>query len=317
MTIKYKNNIINIGGSMDKLIQKFIEYLEYEKGYSKKTIISYENDLNLFNNYLKENKIINIKNIDYSTIRKYLSYLHDNKYEATSVSRKISALRSFFKYNIKENTITNNPMTLISNPKKEKKLPKYLNYEELEKLLNSIEINTKEGIQERLILELLYSTGIRVSELVNIRIKDIKIKENQINILGKGNKERIVLFGEKAKELIKEYLNMYKEEFKGNILNEYLLINKKGKQLTTNKVELIVKDALRKSALKINISPHTLRHTFATHMLDNGADLKSVQELLGHENLKTTAIYTHISNERLKQVFLKSHPRALKNIDKN
>lgn len=302
---------------MDKLIQKFIEYLEYEKGYSKKTIISYENDLNLFNNYLKENKIINIKNIDYSTIRKYLSYLHDNKYEATSVSRKISALRSFFKYNIKENTITNNPMTLISNPKKEKKLPKYLNYEELEKLLNSIEINTKEGIQERLILELLYSTGIRVSELVNIRIKDIKIKENQINILGKGNKERIVLFGEKAKELIKEYLNMYKEEFKGNILNEYLLINKKGKQLTTNKVELIVKDALRKSALKINISPHTLRHTFATHMLDNGADLKSVQELLGHENLKTTAIYTHISNERLKQVFLKSHPRALKNIDKN
>lgn len=301
---------------MQKLIQKFIEYLEYEKGYSKKTIISYENDLELFNNYLKENKITNIKNIEYNTIRKYLSYLHDNKYEASSVSRKISALRSFFKYNIKEKIITTNPMTLISNPKKEKKLPKYLNYEETEKLLNSIEINKKEGIQERLILELLYSTGIRVSELVNIKIKDIKIKENQINILGKGNKERIVLFGEKAKEIIKLYLNAYKEGFIGNISNQYLLINKKGKQLTTNKIELIVKDALRKSSLKLNISPHTLRHTFATHMLDNGADLKSVQELLGHENLKTTAIYTHISNERLKQVFLKSHPRALKNIDK-
>ena len=297
---------------MDKLIQKFIEYLEYEKGYSKKTIISYENDLELFNNYLKENKINSIKNIDYNTIRKYLSHLHDNKYEASSVSRKISALRSFFKYNIKEQTITNNPMTLISNPKKEKKLPKYLNYEEIEKLINSIEIDTKEGIQERLIIELLYSTGIRVSELVNIKIKDIKIKENQINILGKGNKERIVLFGEKAKEIIKIYLNTYKDEFKGNISNQYLLINKKGKQLTTNKVELIVKDVLRKSALKINIFPHTLRHTFATHMLDSGADLKSVQELLGHENLKTTAIYTHISNERLKQVFLNSHPRAKK-----
>ena len=301
---------------MDKLIQNFIEHLEYEKGYSKKTVINYEKDLEAFNKYLVENTIIKINNIDYTIIRKYLGYLHDNKYKSSSVSRKISALRSFFKYCMKEKIITNNPMTLISNPKKEKKLPKYLNYEEIDKLLNCIEMNTKEGIQERLIIELLYSTGIRVSELVNIKIKDIKIKENQIKILGKGNKERIVLFGEKAKEMIKLYLNSYKEEFKGDISNQYLLINKKHKQLTTNKIELIVKDVLRKSSLKLNISPHTLRHTFATHMLDSGADLKSVQELLGHENLKTTAIYTHISNERLKNVFLKSHPRALKKIDK-
>ena len=297
---------------MDKLIQKFIEYLEYEKGYSKKTIISYEKDLELFNTYLKENKITNINNIDYNTIRKYLSNLHEKKYEASSISRKISTLRSFFKYNLKEKNIKNNPMTLISNPKKEKKLPKYLNYEEIEKLINSIDTSKSEGIRDKLIIELLYSTGIRVSELVNIKIKDIKIKENQISILGKGNKERIVLFGEKAKEMIKIYLNEYKDFFQGNILNNYLLINKKGKQLTTNKIELIVKDTLRKSALKLNISPHTLRHTFATHMLDSGADLKSVQELLGHENLKTTAIYTHISNERLKHVFVNSHPRALK-----
>ena len=297
---------------MDKLISKFIEYLEYEKGYSKKTVISYEKDLELFNIYLKENKITNIKKIDYNIIRKYLSYLHDNKYEPSSVSRKISTLRSFFKYNLKEKIVSSNPMTLISNPKKQKKLPKYLNYEEMEKLLNGISIDTKDGIQERLIIELLYSTGIRVSELVNIKIKDIKINENQINILGKGNKERIVLFGKNAKELIKIYLNTFKEYYTGDISNQYLLINNKQKQLSTNKVELIVKDALRKSALKINISPHTLRHTFATHMLDSGADLKSVQELLGHENLKTTAIYTHVSNERLKQVFISAHPRALK-----
>ena len=297
---------------MDKIINKFMEYLEYEKGYSKKTIISYENDLELFNKFLKENKITSITTIDYNIIRKYLSHLHDKKYESSSISRKISALRTFFKYNLKEKNIKNNPMTLISNPKKEKKLPKYLNYEEIEKLLNSIDTSELEGIRDKLIIELLYSTGIRVSELVNIKIKDIKIKENQINILGKGNKERIVLFGEKAKESIKIYLNAYKEFFKGNILNEYLLINKKGKQLSTNKIELIVKDVLRKSALKLNISPHTLRHTFATHMLDSGADLKSVQELLGHENLKTTAIYTHVSNERLKNVFIHSHPRALK-----
>ena len=312
MTQKNKKSIIIIGGSMEKLIQRFIEYLEYEKGYSKKTIISYEKDLELFNTYLKENKITSINNIDYNTIRKYLGNLHEKKYEASSISRKISTLRTFFKYNLKEKNIKNNPMTLISNPKKEKKLPKYLNYEEMEKLLNSIETDNKEGLQEKLIIELLYSTGIRVSELVNIKIKDIKIKENQINILGKGNKERIVLFGEQAKEMLKLYLNAYKEYFQGNILNNYLLINKKGKQLTTNKIELIVKDVLKKSALKINISPHTLRHTFATHMLDSGADLKSVQELLGHENLKTTAIYTHVSNERLKNVFIHSHPRALK-----
>ena len=297
---------------MDRIINNFIEYLEYEKGYSKKTIISYEKDLELFNIYLKENKITNINNIDYNTIRKYLSHLHDKKYESSSISRKISTLRSFFKYNIKEKNIKNNPMTLISNPKKEKKLPKYLNYEEMERLLNSIDTSELEGIRDRLIIELLYSTGIRVSELVNIKIKDINIHEEQIKILGKGNKERIVLFGEKAKESIRLYLNEYKEFFQGNILNNYLLINKKGKQLTTNKVELIVKDVLRKSALKLNISPHTLRHTFATHMLDSGADLKSVQELLGHENLKTTAIYTHVSNERLKNVFIHSHPRALK-----
>lgn len=316
MTFKHKKTIIILGGNMDKVIQKFIEYLEYEKGYSNKTIISYEKDLELFNIYLKDNKITNINNIDYNTIRKYLSHLHDKKYEASSISRKISTLRSFFKYNLKEKNIKNNPMTLISNPKKEKKLPKYLNYEEMERLLNSIDTSKVEGIRDRLIIELLYSTGIRVSELVNIKIKDIKIKENQINILGKGSKERIVLFGEKAKTMIKIYLNAYKDFFKGNILNEYLLINKKGKQLSTNKIELIVKDVLRKSALKLNISPHTLRHTFATHMLDSGADLKSVQELLGHENLKTTAIYTHVSNERLKNVFLHSHPRAIKKIDK-
>jgi len=316
LTFKHKKTIIILGGNMDKIISKFIEYLEYEKGYSKKTIISYEKDLELFNTYLKDNKITNINNIDYNTIRKYLSHLHDKKYEASSISRKISTLRSFFKYNLKEKNIKNNPMTLISNPKKEKKLPKYLNYEEMERLLNSIDTSELEGIRDKLIIELLYSTGIRVSELVNIKIKDIKIKENQINILGKGSKERIVLFGEKAKEMIKIYLNAYKDFFKGNILNEYLLINKKGKQLSTNKIELIVKDVLRKSALKLNISPHTLRHTFATHMLDSGADLKSVQELLGHENLKTTAIYTHVSNERLKNVFLHSHPRATKKIDK-
>lgn len=297
---------------MEKLIDIFIEYLEYEKRYSKKTVVNYEFDLEQFNNYLKQNKIKNINDITYSVIRKYLGFLHDNNYEASSTCRKISSLRSFFKYMLKQGKIKSNPMTLISNPKREKKLPKYLNYNEMEIFLNSIDTSTKEGIRDKLIIELLYSTGIRVSELVNIKIKDIKAEEKQIYILGKGNKERIVLFGSEASNRLRDYLSAYKEYFRGNINNEYLLINEKGKPLSTNKIELIVKDILKKSSLKLNISPHTLRHTFATHLLDSGADLKSVQELLGHENLKTTAIYTHVTNERLKHVYLNAHPRALK-----
>jgi len=296
---------------MNKNINEFIVYLEYEKGYSNKTIISYEKDLELFNVFLKENKITKAEEITYNIIRKYLSFLHDKNYTSTSISRKISTLRTFFKYALKQKYIKTNPITLISNPKKEKKLPKYLKYEEIERLLNCIDTSTKEGIRNKLIIELLYSTGIRVSELVNIKLKDIKIKEKQITILGKGNKERIVLFGNEAKKILGQYINTYRDEFKGNVSNQYLLISKKGKPLSTNKIELIVKEVLKQSALKLNISPHTLRHTFATHLLDSGADLKSVQELLGHENLKTTAIYTHVTNERLKNVFLKSHPRAL------
>jgi len=297
---------------MEKHINKFIEYLEYEKGYSKKTIINYEKDLELFNNYLKQEKITKIENINHNTIRKYLTNLHDKNYKSKTIARKISTLRSFFKYNLKNKTIKTNPMTLISNPKQEKTLPKYLKYKDLERMINSIDTSSKEGIQNKLIIELLYSTGIRVSELVNIKLKDIKIKENQITILGKGNKERIVLFGKTAKTVLEQYIKEYKEYYQGNIMNEYLLINKKGKPLTTNKIELIVKKITRECSLKHNISPHTLRHTFATHMLENGADLKTVQELLGHENLKTTAIYTHVTNERLKHVFINSHPRALK-----
>jgi integrase/recombinase XerC len=296
---------------MDKLINDFIFYLEYEKGYSPRTVISYEKDLELFSLFLKDCKINSINSIDYSVIRKYLSFLHDQNLEASSISRKISTLRSFFKFNLKNGSIKSNPMVLISNPKREKKLPKYLNYDEMDRLLDSIDISSKEGIRNKLIIELLYSTGVRVSELVNIKIRDIKIKDCQISILGKGNKERIVLFGSVAKDLIKDYITAYREDFSGNISDSFLFIDK-GRPLSTNKVELILKDVLKRSCLKLNISPHTLRHTFATHLLDNGADLKSVQELLGHENLKTTAIYTHVSNERLKRVFLNSHPRALK-----
>jgi len=207
-----------------------------------------------------------------------------------------------------ENIINSNPMTLIENPKLEKKLPKFLYYEDIEKILNVPDTNTDEGIRNLLILELLYVTGIRVSELVNIKLEDINYSERKIKITGKGNKQRYVLYGTRCEELLNNYLKIRTNFLKDN--NEYLLLGKMGKKINDRIVRVIISDISLKAGIKIKISPHTFRHTFATHMLNEGADLRSVQELLGHENLSTTTIYTHLTNERLRSVYLHTHPRA-------
>lgn len=286
---------------MKNYINEFLNYLINEKGYSKYTIKSYNDDLLTFYRYLDEHKITNV---DYNTIRSYLNYLYNLKLSNKSIARYISTLRSYFKYLTKEKYIKENPMKLISNPKIERKLPKYLNYRELEEILEIPDKSTFLGLRNALILELLYSTGVRVSELVNIKLSDIDLLNKKIIILGKGNKERIVLFGNKAYELIAEYLN------KRNTDCEYLFVNNNKKVLTDRGVRYVIDSIVKKSALKFKISPHTLRHTFATHLLNNGADLKSVQDLLGHENISTTGIYTHVSIEHLRKTYLDNHPRA-------
>lgn len=295
---------------MKKNIENFLDVLESEKKYSSNTIISYRNDLNLFNIFLVEN---NIKNVDYQTIRLYLNFLYEKKYSNRAIARHISSLRSFFKYMKKQNIIEDNPMLLISNPKQEKKLPKVVFDNELEKLLATPDINTPIGLRDALILEMLYSTGVRVSELVNIKIKDINLNGREIRILGKGNKERIVLYGTKCSDLIKNYLDKSRDKFiNEKHINDYLILSKTGKQINTREIRNIIDKVSKDANLKIHLSPHVLRHTFATDMLNNGADLKSVQQLLGHESLSTTTIYTHVSNERLRKVYLDSHPRAHK-----
>lgn len=298
---------------MQKIVDEFLTVLEVEKQYSKNTIISYHNDLAIFIIYLKEKNINNIKNVDYQIIRGYLNFLYDKKYSNRAIARNISSLRSFYKYLIKNKIVDNNPMTLISNPKLEKKLPKVVYMEELEQILNTPDINTTIGLRDALILEMLYSTGIRVSELTNIEIKDINMNQKEIRIKGKGSKERIVLFGNKCFDLIEKYLkdsrtNLVNEKY----LNNYLILSKTGKQINPRQIRSIIDDIVKKSGLKIHISPHVLRHTYATDMLNNGADLRSVQELLGHESLSTTTIYTHLTNERLRNVYLSAHPRAHK-----
>lgn len=293
---------------MNKELDDFINYLEYERNYSNNTIIAYKNNILQLINYLESININDIRCVKYETIRGYLSYLHENKYKSKSISRMISSMRSFFKYLKGENTITNNPMTLISNPKLEKKLPKYLTINEVEKILNVPDMNDKIGIRDAFILELLYVSGIRVSELVNIKLNDIEESQRRIKILGKGNKERYVLYGSRCSDLLKKYLSVRNSFLK--FPSEYLLLSKTGRKINTREIRNIINRIKTKAGISISISPHTFRHTFATHMLNEGADLRAVQELLGHENLSTTTIYTHLTNEKLRRTYLNTHPRA-------
>lgn len=302
--------LISYGGDiMEKQTRTFLNYLQVEKNYSKYTILNYERDINDFVVFLKKEMINSFKEVDYKLLRLYLNWMFNKKYSSKTVSRNLSSLRTFFKYLLKIGIIKTNPMVLISNPKEEKKLPIYLNYKQIESILDIPDKNTVIGLRDACILELLYSTGIRVGELVNIQINDIDFSQNRIKILGKGNKERYVLFGKKCYDLINDYLDNSRSKLI-NGLTDYLFLNQKGTNISVRTVEMIVDDIVRKSSIKFNVSPHTLRHTFATHMLDNGADLNSVSELLGHSSLNTTAIYTHVSNERLRQVYLNCHPRA-------
>ena len=220
----------------------------------------------------------------------------------------ISSLRSFFKYLKVNHIIKDNPMTLISNPKLEKKLPKYLTINEVESMLNAPDMSDKIGIRDAFILELLYVSGIRVSELVNIKINDIETSERRIKILGKGSKERYVLYGSRCQELLSKYIKVRNEFLK--YPNDYLLLSLTGRKLNPREVRNIINRIKIKAGVDISISPHTFRHTFATHMLNEGADIRAVQELLGHENLSTTTIYTHLTNEKLRRTYLNTHPRA-------
>ena len=293
-----------------KDIEKFIDYLQYEKNYSSYTVSNYERDLESFINFLNK-EICKISEVDYRIIRLYLIEMHTKKYSNKTICRNISSLRSFFKYLLKEGKLKDNPMSLITNPKVEQSLPNFLYYQELEKILETPDVKTPLGQRDALILELFYATGVRVSELVNIELKDIDFSNRYIKILGKGNKERYVIYGQRCKDLLNSYLDDgYIKLNKKN--SDYLFLNNNGSSLTAGGVEYIINKVVKMSGIKSHVSPHTLRHTFATHMLNEGADLKSVQELLGHSDLKTTGIYTHVSNEHLRKVYLSAHPRARK-----
>ena len=297
--------------SGSKELTAFLTYLEVQKNYSIYTRNNYQRDIEDFLTFCNDRRISYLE-ITYPDAQSYLVYLYEEKKnQASSVSRKISAIRRFYQYLSNQNITQNSSFSLLKLPKKEKKLPKFFAYNELEELFCIPNQSTPLGQRDALILEMLYATGIRVSELVGIEIEDIHLTDKTIHILGKGNKERIVYFNQVTANRLKKYLADGRK-----ILNQkqlsFLFLNQRGGQLTTRGVEDILERIIQKTSLNKHISPHMIRHSFATHLLNEGCDLLSVQQLLGHESLSATSIYTHVTTDRLKEVYLHTHPRAKK-----
>lgn len=284
------------------MIEKYNEYLKYELNYSSYTIKEYIRFANEFLKYCKDNNV-NFLNIDKDIIINYLKYLDNLKLSNKSISLILSSLRCFYDYLLDNKYVSINYFKLISNPKLEKKLPTFLSYEDIRKVIDSINEEDILSIRNKMIIEVLYATGIRVSELKNIKISDIDFSNKSIKVFGKGSKERVVFFGSYAYDAIKKYLS--KRDFN----SEYLVLNNKGNPISVRGIELIINNIIENACIKVHVSPHTFRHTFATHMLNNGCPLKSVQELLGHASLSSTEVYTHITDDYIKGEYLKNMPR--------
>lgn len=289
---------------MEKYIEKFIRYLEIEKNYSVHTILNYRLDLEGFKKFLSDT---DIEKVDYLTLRKYLAVLKEKNLGTRTIGRRLSTLRSFFKFLTREGYLKTNPILVLSSPKQEKHLPQFMTEEEVSRLIESaFAKNEKDerGLRDRAVLETFYSTGMRISEVVGLSIADIDFIGGIVKVMGKGKKERIVPIGETAIAAIRGYLKKRKKQA------EALFLNKNGRRITARGTRNIVVKYIRLAGIKQGVSAHTFRHSFATHLLNRGADLRTVQELLGHANLSTTQIYTHLTTDRLKSVYDKAHPRA-------
>ncbi len=297
---------------MNDNVTNYLSYLKYQKAYSEYTINNYKEDILEFLDFCKKEEINYLK-IEYSDTRFFLMYLKENKKDNnSSINRKLSSIRGFYKFLSNNNIVENNVFLLVNGPKKSKKLPRYFEYNELEELFNSLDASTPKSQRDLLILEMLYATGVRVGELVNIKLKDINMSLKKITILGKGNKERLVMYGEYCDEILKKYISDGRNKLNKND-SEYLFLNHLGEKLTERGVRYILSEIIKKTSISKNISPHMLRHSFATHLLNEGCDLLSVQKLLGHESISATQVYTHVSTDRLKEVYYKNFPRAKKN----
>ncbi|WP_110111218.1 site-specific tyrosine recombinase XerD [Bacillus sp. CGMCC 1.16541] len=297
---------------MNDQIQDFIHYLVVERGLAKNTIDSYERDLKKYVQFLKSvEQLQSVNEISRTHIIAFLRYLKEEQKSSKTIARHIASIRSFHQFLLREKVAEQDPTVHIETPQSERKLPKVLTTEEVDALLLASDTRTPLGIRDKAMLEVLYATGIRVSELVNLNLSDIHLTMGFIRCLGKGNKERIVPIGRMATEMITTYLNQARPTLaKQKNTDESLFLNHHGKRLTRQGFWKILKKLAREARIEKELTPHTLRHSFATHLLENGADLRAVQEMLGHADISTTQIYTHVTKARLKDVYNQFHPRA-------
>jgi integrase/recombinase XerC len=301
---------------MQAAVQSFLDYLEFQRNYSPHTIKNYRRDLREFDNYLTrdgQDSSVDPAKIDHISIRDFLSHLHQRKNAKSSIARKLAAIRSFYRFLYSQGKVPANPARLVRNPRLPDRKPRFLSLDEVETILGLPDGESDRGVRDRAILELLYASGLRVSELTQTNVEDLSLAQRLIKVYGKGKKERLVPFGGKAEKALRGYLDrreaLLRRQKSAREPNA-LFLNLRGSRLSARSVERNLQQYMKKSALLLNVHPHLFRHSFATHLLNNGADLRCIQELLGHKNLSTTQKYTHLSIEELLRVYRSSHPKA-------
>lgn len=306
-------NKINMQETEKQYIEDFKTYLSVEKNFSEHTLAAYASDIVSYILWLDN---VSCTNVDFNKLREYLHFIQRFDYKKTTIARKVASIRTFYKFLFRERYIDSNPALSLSAPKRPKSLPKFLTPEEVEQILNNVKIETPAGFRNRVILELLWATGMRISELSNLNFGDLNLDENEIRVFGKGAKERIVLISDRAKGYLVQYINSARKliapEYNTNEINDDtpLFINNTGYRLQNKTVRKVINEIVEKIELPKKVTPHVFRHSFATKLIENGADLRVVQELLGHAGISNTQIYTHISMKHMKDVYEAAHPHS-------
>ena len=295
---------------MDKLLEQFLTYLQTARNASPYTVKNYGTDIGQFLDYCRAQEVGSPEQVSRSLLRNYLAELDEAGYVKASVARRVAELRSFGDFLVREEVVERNPFRVVSAPRIPRRLPQYLTVAEVETLLTAPDTTTPLGLRNRAIIEVLYAAGLRVSELVGLDVADVDLGQAQVRVMGKGGKERIGLLGRPAVRAVRVYLKTGRPELLSRRPTNALWLNHRGGRLTVRGVALILSQAGKQAGIRTPVSPHVLRHSFATHLLDGGADLRVVQELLGHANLTTTQIYTHVSQSRAREVYVRAHPRA-------
>lgn len=298
---------------MDALIRQFVQYLKQERGYSEHTIEAYERDLHQFAEFYSE--YANVVPMDVSKVNKlgvrhYLGMLAEKGLAMTSITRKLASLKAFFKFHVRQGTLAVNPVALVKSPKTSKKLPTTLSEEQIDKLINAIPEDDFVSLRNKAILELFYSTGIRLGELLGLNYGDVNFNRLTLRVFGKGAKERIVPFGKKAEQALQKYLRYRRRDFGPVKLEDAMFVSRRNRRIARPTVQKMVTRILQTISSQQHLSPHVLRHSFASHLLDRGADLNAVKDLLGHNSLSTTQLYTHIQIEKMKEVYKQAHPHG-------